>query len=263
MDEKTPLSALSDSGFIALLKERQNDANWTMGQLVEYERRGSDFLANEEGLRGNIDTTLKDHYAKMRSIFEPSQKFWNAEARLILEPFQKWRDAQRSNLERLQESVKADRLTLDRLRKYLEADRSNLERFQNSPVARSNLERFQKSQDIVNASLHNISSEINKTLPPIQDLLIAPPSSTELIKNYPLLADEVFESISVEKATQSQMDEYGKLSLDFLKNIANSTEKIENHTKFDWRQLITFVGIIAGVFIGFATFIVSLMTLLR
>jgi hypothetical protein len=77
MDKKTPLSALSDAEFIALLKEREKDSNWTMGQLIEYERRGSDFLANDESLRKNIETTLQNHNEKMRSIFEPIQKSFN------------------------------------------------------------------------------------------------------------------------------------------------------------------------------------------
>jgi hypothetical protein len=90
MNEKTPLSALSDAEFIARLKKGEKYSNWTMGQLDEYERRGPDFLANDEGLRENIETTLKNHYDKMRLIFEPTRKYWDAKNAEILRKLPKF-----------------------------------------------------------------------------------------------------------------------------------------------------------------------------
>jgi|AntAceMinimDraft_6_1070360.scaffolds.fasta_scaffold144361_1 hypothetical protein len=48
----------SDAEFIALLKETQKKG-WTIGHLLESERRGSAFLANEKDLLDDLLTLIK------------------------------------------------------------------------------------------------------------------------------------------------------------------------------------------------------------
>jgi hypothetical protein len=246
MDKNTPLSALSDAEFIALLKERQKDANWTMGQLEEYERRGSDFLANEEGLRENIETTLENHYDKMRSIFEPAQKSWNVEMRSIFEPIQKSLNMNLNSIfEPIQETLNA-----------ISAETLNA----------------------ISAETLNSLSEFIKPLPPLPNLSIAPPSLRALIKDDPSLADKDIESPLVEKATQSEMGKSSNSTLAVWKRIANNTEntanntentannteeikrdteEIKKNTRFGWRgkvmlgaSIVAAIGSVVGVVVG-------------
>ncbi len=71
MNQSNSLSNLSDAEFIELLRSREADLSWTVGQLSEYENRGSDFLHNDADLRDKIDVFLEEYYARIRNLFEP------------------------------------------------------------------------------------------------------------------------------------------------------------------------------------------------
>lgn len=71
MNEDRPLSKLSNAEFIELLRSREADLSWTVGQLSEYENRGSQFLNNDSDLRDKIDAFLEQYYERLRKLFEP------------------------------------------------------------------------------------------------------------------------------------------------------------------------------------------------
>lgn len=77
MNENKPLSQLSDAEFIELLRSREADLSWTVGQLSEYENRGSGFLQNDADLRDKIDAFLEQYYEKIRKLFEPYRQSWS------------------------------------------------------------------------------------------------------------------------------------------------------------------------------------------
>lgn len=74
MNVKRPLSELSNPEFIELLRSRESDLSWTVGQLSEYENRGSDFLNNDSDLRDRIDSFLEGYYERIRKLFEPHRQ---------------------------------------------------------------------------------------------------------------------------------------------------------------------------------------------
>lgn len=71
MKEKKSLSKLSNAEFIELLRTREADLSWTVGELSEYENRGSDFLHEDADLKDKIDAFLDEYYVKIRKLFEP------------------------------------------------------------------------------------------------------------------------------------------------------------------------------------------------
>jgi hypothetical protein len=74
MNEDKPLSKLSNAEFIDLLRSGESNLSWTVGQLSEYENRGSDFLHNDVDLRDKIDTFLEGYYERVRALFEPHRE---------------------------------------------------------------------------------------------------------------------------------------------------------------------------------------------
>lgn len=71
MSKDKLLSELSNAEFIEVLRSREADCSWTVGEVSEYENRGSDFLHNDADLRDKIDAFLEEYYDKIRTLFEP------------------------------------------------------------------------------------------------------------------------------------------------------------------------------------------------
>lgn len=71
MAENNSYKNLSNDDFYKLLKSRESDASWTLGQIIEYQRRGSRAFDHDIQLVTKLDKYVEKQNQKYSQILQP------------------------------------------------------------------------------------------------------------------------------------------------------------------------------------------------
>ena len=105
MVEERKLSEFSDDEFFARLKEKESTRSWTIGEILELERRGLELLDRDPGLKTEIEAIRNRHLDSVKKAAE--------QVRNQLLPFQNSLISTASLIERMNLSLGIPKKSLD------------------------------------------------------------------------------------------------------------------------------------------------------
>ncbi len=82
MTSRNELSQLDDLAFVALLKSKKKLKNWTVGEMLEADSRGKDFLSDDPGLKTSIQKVQSDLSKSVTEAMKPVIKDLGTQAEI-------------------------------------------------------------------------------------------------------------------------------------------------------------------------------------